>query len=277
VVKANYTFMVADDRVLAPGKLVLAPGKLVVGAGLARTRGVAPGNHISFHAYSGKLFTFGIADILPARSELVRADLVLLSKADYRAFFDIPPGHCTDITLRVANPLEVRSVASKLAQQFPDSRPILREEILRTYESIFSWREGIVLALATLAFAILAWEKASGLSADERREIGILKAIDWETGDVLRMKFWEGALLSLSAFLIGYLAAYVHVLHFAASLLARVLKGWAVLYPRFELGPVIDDLQVTTLFVFTVFPYAAATLVPIWRVAITDPDAVMRG
>ncbi|EXI67662.1 MAG: lipoprotein releasing system, transmembrane protein, LolC/E family [Candidatus Accumulibacter adjunctus] len=273
VVKANYTFMVADDR-------LLAPGTLVVGAGLARTRGVAPGNLISFRAYSGKLFTFSIADILPAKSELVSADLVLLGEADFRAFFDIPPGHYTDITLRVANPLEVRNIASKLAQQFPDSRPILREEILRTYDSIFSWREGIVLALATLAllaFAILAWEKASGLSADERREIGILKAIGWDTGDVLRMKFWEGAMLSLSAFLLGYLAAYLHVFHFSASLLAPVLKGWAVLYPRFELSPVIDGLQVTTLFFFTVFPYAAATLVPIWRAAISDPDAVMRG
>ena len=27
---------------------------------------------------------------------------------------------------------------------------------------------------------------------------------------------------------------------------------------------------------FTVFPYTAAVLVPIWRAAITDPDAVMR-
>jgi hypothetical protein len=51
-----------------------------------------------------------------------------------------------------------------------------------------SWR----CLAAILAFAILAWEKASGLSADEKREIGILKAIGWETGDVLKMKFWEG-------------------------------------------------------------------------------------
>ena len=57
------------------------------------------------------------------------------------------------------------------------------EEILRTYESIFDWREGIVLVLlsgAILAFAIFALEKASGLSGDEKREIGILKAIGWE-------------------------------------------------------------------------------------------------
>jgi ABC-type lipoprotein release transport system permease subunit len=60
-------------------------------------------------------------------------------------------------------------------------------------------------------------------------------------------------------------------------LFTPVLKGWAVLYPHFDLPPVIDGFQVATLFFFTVFPYAAATLVPIWRAAITDPDSVMRG
>ena len=90
------------------------------------------------------------------------------------------------------------------------------------------------------------------------------------------MKLWEGIMVSLGAFLIGYLAAYVHVFHFSAALFAPVLKGWAVLYPSFTLVPAIDGLQVATLFFFTVFPYMAAVLVPIWRAAITDPDAAMR-
>jgi ABC-type lipoprotein release transport system permease subunit len=273
VVKANYTFM-------APNNETIAAGTLVVGAGLARARGLAVGNVISFRSYSGKLFGFTVARILPQDGELVSADLVLMSEDDFRGFFEIAPGYYTDIALSVVNPQEVRNVATKLSQQFPDSRPILRDEILRTYESIFNWREGIVLALASLAilaFAIFAWEKASGLSAEEKREIGILKAIGWETGDVIKMKFWEGALVSLAAFLIGYVAAYLHVFRFSSSLFTPVLKGWAVLYPRFELMPVIDGFQVATLFFFTVFPYAAATLVPIWRAAITDPDSVMRG
>lgn len=272
VVKANYTFMV-------PTRDAVSAGSLVVGAGLAKARGLAVGNVISFRSYSGKLFGFTVARILSPDTELVSADLVLLNEGDFRRFFEIAPGYFTDIALSVANPQEVRNVATKLAQQFPDSRPILRDEILRTYESIFNWREGIVLALASLAilaFAIFAWEKASGLSAEEKREIGILKAIGWETGDVIKMKFWEGALVSLAAFVIGYAVAYVHVFHFSAMLFTPVLKGWAVLYPRFDLPPVIDGFQVATLFFFTVFPYAAATLVPIWRAAITDPDSVMR-
>jgi ABC-type lipoprotein release transport system permease subunit len=91
------------------------------------------------------------------------------------------------------------------------------------------------------------------------------------------MKFWEGALVSLTAFCVGYLAAYLHVFYFHAGIFDPVLKGWAVLYPRLQLTPAIDGMQVATLFFFTVFPYVVSTIVPIWRAAITDPDSVMRG
>lgn len=272
VVQANYTFLV--PREAAP-----AAGHAVIGEGIARARGIGAGDVLAFRGYAGKPVSFRIERILSPESEIVSSDLLLLNEADFRAFFGVPPGKYTDIALRVANPQEVRKVAQKIADEIPDARPILREEILRTYESIFSWREGVVLVLlagAILAFAILAWEKAAGLSAEERREIGVLKAIGWETGDILRMKAWEGALVSLAAFLLGYALAYVHTFRFDAALLEPVLKGWAVLYPHFRLVPVVDGLQVATLFFFTVFPYAAATIVPIWRAAVTDPDSVMR-
>ena len=272
VLKANYTFMVPTDREIAPGEIVVGPA-------LERTRELSAGNGVSFRAYTGELHTFIVAEVLPHESELVSADLVLMNEADFRRFFAYPAGHHTDVALWVANPLEVRNVGVKLLDALPDSRPILREEVLRTYASIFDWREGMMLALlsaAILAFGIFAWEKAAGLSAEEKREIGILKAIGWETGDVIAMKFWEGFLVSLLAFLVGYVAAYVHVFHFDFTLFAPVLKGWAVLYPSFALTPQIDGLQVATLFVFTVLPYTAATLVPIWRAATTDPDTVMR-
>ncbi len=272
VLNANYTFMArpADE---------VADGYIMVGNALARERGLAAHNTISFRSYSGKLFTFEVSAVLSPDSELLSADLVLLSENDFRRFFEYPAGHFTDIALSVANPQEVRNIAAKLSSALPDSRPILREEVLRTYQSVFDWREGIVLTVlagAILAFTILAWEKASGLSAEEKREIGILKAIGWETGGVIRMKTWEGLLISLTAFLLGFIAAYVHVFHFDAAVFEPVLKGWSVLYPRFTLVPTVDGLQIATLFFFTVFPYTAAVLVPIWRAAITDPDAVMR-
>jgi ABC-type lipoprotein release transport system permease subunit len=155
----------------------------------------------------------------------------------------------------------------------------MKSEILMTYDTIFDWRSGIIVVIlssAVLAFIIFAWDKASGPSMEERREIGILKAIGWETSDVLLMKFWEGLAVSLSAFLPGILLAYAHVYLSSAVLFEPVLKGWSVLYPRFSLTPFIDGSQVAALFFLTVVPYTIATIIPSWRAAIVDPDAVMR-
>jgi ABC-type lipoprotein release transport system permease subunit len=130
--------------------------------------------------------------------------------------------------------------------------------------------------MALLAFVIFAWEKASGLSAEERREIGILKALGWETADVISVKAYEGMVVSLFSFCLGVLFAYAHVFFSAAVLFAPALKGWSVLYPDFRLTPFIDPYQVAVLFFLTVVPYTVATIVPSWRAAIVDPDSVMR-
>ena len=274
--RANYTVMVPGSA----GQEGVSTGRVAVGQEIARRLGLTLNGKILLTAYSGESRSFDIARFLPLESELLTADLLLMSEEDFRSFFGYPAGQYTDIALTVVNPQEVHNIAGKIANRLPDSRVILREEILRTYDSIFNWREGVVLALlsgAVIAFAIFALEKASGLSADEKREIGILKAIGWETGDVIRMKFWEGALISLTAFFLGYTAAYMHVFRFAAALFEPVLKGWSTLYPQFELVPTLDGFELATLFFFTVFPYALATIVPIWRAAVTDPDSVMRG
>ncbi len=271
-VKANYT-------VMAPEHLELTTTEVVIGAGVARALGVGVGDYFTLRSDDGNTYSFQIKELLDQDSELVSSDLVLISEKAYRVITGIPEGQFTDIILSVRNPREVRKVAEKLTQKLPDIRPVLREEILRTYDSIFSWRQGIVFVLlfgALMAFVIFAWDKASGLSAEEKREIGILKAVGWESGDVLRMKFWEGMIISLSAFMLGYLAAYLHVFYSSAVLFEPVLKGWATLYPQFRLTPFIDGLQLATLFFFTIFPYVVATIIPIWRASVTDPDAIMR-
>ena len=272
VAKANYTVMVPRDQ-------PIAAGKAVVGSAIAVVRDAAAGDILSFRGHDGKPVMFEIARALPHESALVSADLLLVSDVDFFRLFGLPDDRFTDIVVIVRNPNEIRTVATKIDAALPDTRIILREEILRTYESVFDWREGILLVLvagAGLAFVIFAFEKASGLSAEERREIGVLKAVGWETGDVIRLKTIEGLLISLTAFIAGYLLAYVHVFYFGAPLFEPVLKGWSVLYPAFRPTPFVDEVQVATLFFFTVFPYTVATVVPIWRSATIDPDTVMR-
>jgi ABC-type lipoprotein release transport system permease subunit len=270
---ANYTLVV-------PEEFNWGRGKAVVGRGVARRTMTAEGSTLTFIAFDGKPLSLTIANVMPAASELVAADLILLSADDFRMLFGVPPGVATDLVVEVANPAEVPTVARKIGASLPDTRPISRDEILRTYDAVFSWRSGILLTVlsgALLAFVIFAWDKATGLSAEERKEIGILKAVGWDTGDVLLMKFWEGIAVSLSAFLIGAVLAYFHIFAGSAPLFEPVLKGWSVLYPEFRLTPDLDSSLLAVLFFLTVVPYTVATIVPAWRAATVDPDEVMRG
>ncbi|MBP1727993.1 MAG: hypothetical protein H6Q56_366 [Deltaproteobacteria bacterium] len=269
---ANYTIQAYGDE-------PLQPREAVIGQGVANSQRLSDGDIFSLRRADSTPLLLTVKKILPLESEILAADLVLVAKDDFSALFGFPQGFATDLAVTVANPEETRTVANKIAALLPASRPILKSEILRTYDAIFDWRGGmmvVILAMAVLAFVIFAWDKASGLSAEERREMGILKSIGWETADILLLKFWEGIAISLTAFLLGIIIAYCHVYFFSAGLFAGALKGWSVLYPDFRLHPVINPYQTAVIFFLTVFPYTAATIIPSWLAATIDPDTAMR-
>jgi ABC-type lipoprotein release transport system permease subunit len=287
LVKANYTVVASSAPVSANNRLLKGrmPGKnetgvAAVGRGVARARFADLDGTISLLSSSGDLMDFQVVGIFESESELLTADLLVIGQPDVLTLFGMPKGTATDLAVSVSNEAEAPVIAAKIRTEFPDTRPILRKEIIRTYDAVFGWRSGLIVTLfagALVAFIILAWDKASGLSAEEKKEIGILKAIGWETSDILEMKFWEGLVISLSSFLLGVISAYLHVYYLGASIFAPALKGWSVIYPDFRLTPFIDPYQVAMLMALTVIPYIASTIIPSWKSAITDPDEVVRG
>lgn len=271
-VGANYTLVVPPQE----GR---GAGEIAIGAGVARARRIEIGDHLSFRSYRGEILMYAVTDLLSPESELLTADLILMAEGDFRNLFNLPPTHAVDLAVRVANGREVPTVAAKIAERLPDSRPILKAEIHRTYDAIFDRRGGMTILFllpALFSFLVFAWDRATGLSSEERREIGVLKAVGWDAGDVLLYKFWEGACLSLTALVLGTLLAWVHIAFFSAGLFEALLKGWAVIYPEFRLRPEPDTGLFASLFFLTVVPYTAATIAPGWRAAVTDPDGVLR-
>lgn len=269
---ANYTLVVPADN--QP-----EPGAIAIGSGISRVRNTFAGDTVGLAGHDGKPRNFVIERALDEESQLLSADLILISEADYRSFSGLPAGYATDLVLKVRNPKEYATIAEKIKKLLPDTRPIVRDEILRTYDAVFSWRSGLLIVIfsaAALAFVIFAWDKATGLSAEERKEIGILKAIGWETSDVLLMKLWEGLAVSLTAFLLGVILGYCHVFFTSSALFAPVLKGWSTIYPSFRLVPFVNAGDLAILFFLTVVPYTVTTIVPSWRAATIDPDSVMR-
>lgn len=270
--KANYTVMAVQQE--TPG-----PGQAHLGSGVARTWHTGPQAPIYFKTYDGKVLSLMVTNLLPDTTELVSSDLILVHRNDFDTIFGLPEDQASDLAVSVRNLREAQTIAEKIVQRLPDTRPVLREEMVRTYSALFDWRSGYTLVMfggAVLAFFIFALDKATGLSAQERTEIAVLKAIGWDTGDVLALKFYEGLIISFSAFLVGVIGAYLHVYVARGLLFEHALKGWGVLYPRFDLLPSVDFYQLASLLGLTVFPYALMTIIPAWRAATMDPDTVMR-
>lgn len=269
----------AAYTLLVPGEVPPEPGSVAIGSTVASSRGAHPGEILGFAGSDGVPRSFRIQRILPAETALVAGDLILLGEEDFRSLSGLPRGRATDLAVRLRSPDESGAIVREIAVRFPDSRPVTRNEILMTYDSLFGRRSGlasVVMAVSALAFALLAWDRATGLSAEERREIAILRGIGWGAADVLCMKFWEGVIVSLTACLWGTALAYLHLFPAGYPLFAPVLRGWSTLWPQFRLTPFIDLPVLAALFALTVLPYTAITVLPAWRAAAAEPDAQMR-
>ncbi len=280
----NYTFLGAGIEVeeleLIEGEMLVEEGEVVIGQGVAAAREIKVGEDLILTDGKGDYYSLTVTGIFKAESQLLTNDLIVFDYRDLIDIFEIEEKKATDLIVEVYNESETSLVAQKIKALLPDTRPIMKSEIIRTYNTVFNWRSGMVMTMfagALIAFCILSWDKATGLSAEEKREIGILKAIGWETSDILELKFWEGVVISFTSFLTGILLGYLHIFLFGASFLAPALKGWSVIFPSFHPIPYLNPYHLFVMLFLTVLPYVVSTIIPSWKAAITDPDVVMRG
>lgn len=286
---ANFTvqgqagFKPADVPMVSIPKTALEKEKgvsqAVIGEGVKKVLDLQNKDLFSFFRPDLSLKSFAVAGIFDPKSNPGTYDLILTDLKTARDLFQIPDGYATDLLVSVTNPKEIDTIAKKIAEKLPDVRIITRPQIAKTYDVVFSWRSGfasICLLTAVAAFIILAWDKASGLSPEERREIAILKILGWETRDVLAVRFWEGLLVAALSFAIGSSLAYAHVLFFEASFFKPLMLGWSVIRPPLGLAPTFHVADALLLLSFSVLPYLAATVIPAWRCAIIPPDAAVK-
>ena len=289
---ANYTVMgMAVDQMPEGARLDTAlasgampgpdeQGKAVIGQAISKALALEGRATFSLFRPDLSLKGFTVSGEFSSDTDILTNDLMVMSLADARDLFALPSGLVTDFCIYVANPKEIETIAKKIAAALPSVRVLTRPQIQKTYQVVFGWRSGfgsICLLAALAAFVILAWDKASGLSPEERREIAILKVLGWETSDILAVRFWESVIVSGLACIVGMTAAYIHVVYFAAALFRPVLMGWSVLRPELQLAPRIEAGDVLLLIAFTVIPYLAATVIPAWRSATVPADSALGG
>jgi ABC-type lipoprotein release transport system permease subunit len=290
-ISANVTVLGADGREALPPTLVagraLRPGErgaCVLGAALADALGVRAGDEIALAGAPGAdpegVHLLRVVGTFRDASALRTADLLVTSDADARALLGVADGFATDLAVTLTTPDEARVATEKILRLIPGARVIEKERLRRAYALTLDGRSGLLTAAllpALAALLLLAWDRLTGLTETERRELGVLKAVGWEVRDVLTARVWESALVAVCGATLGVLAAYAYVFLAQAPGLAGALFGWSALYPPLRLTPQVDAAQTLALVAGVAVPFVAVGLVPAWRAATLDPDRALRG
>ncbi len=253
---------------------------MIVGAGAYRVMKESfYKEYFNFIKPDGSLKKVFIAGTFDGDTQLESNDMIIISKENIRDIFDIPNTKATDIVVKVANQEEISVVASKIKLIYPDTRIVTNQDLKISYQNIFDYKSGVFLALfivSLFTFFIIIYDKVSGLSSEEKREIGILKAIGWRVDDVLKEKFYESFIISFFSYIFGVGLAFGFVYIFEAPILRDIFVGYSQLKTTFEL-PFVFDIQTLVLVFFLSVPiYIAATIIPSWKVATLEADEVIR-
>jgi ABC-type lipoprotein release transport system permease subunit len=266
--------VLAEGRDITPGE-----HEMIAGAELAQFLGLRPGDELGLPSWNFDAHALKLVGTFRSSLDLYTADVLICDEDDARALLDLPRGDATDLAVTLSNTSEARVVARTITDRLPGARVIERDLLARVYHLAYGRRAGFVLGAsipAILALLVLAWDRASGLGPDERKEIAVLKAVGWSTSEVLWAKLFESLLVGASATALGLLLGYAWIFWLGAPGLRPALVGWSVLYPRAALTPVVDLAQLLGISLSVMGPFALLSVVPAWRAATTDPLETMR-
>lgn len=237
------------------------------------------GDFFNFVTAKGEWKKVQIAGVFDTAVRLQSNDLILLPQKSAYEIFGMEKDKATDIVVRVANPEEVAMVVHKITQRYPDMRAITTEDIRVSYQNMFDYKSGFFLSLfvvSVFTFFMMLFERTSGLSSEEKREVGILKALGWGMDEIIAQKFYEGLVVCISAFLVGFALALGFVYGLQAPLLRDLFMGYSTLKPPLVLPFSVDLGIIALLFFLSVPVYLAAIIIPSWKAATLDADEVMR-
>jgi len=236
-------------------------------------------DYFNFIKHDGEIKKVNIAGVFESSTQLESNDIMLLPRSIALEIFGMEEDKATDIVVKVANPKEIPTIAAKIKLLYPDTRIVTKEDLKVSYQNIYDYKSGIFLSLfivSIFTFFIIIYDKVSGLSSEEKREIGILKAIGWTIDDVLKEKFYESFIISFFAYLTGVLVSLIYVYVFQAPILSDIFVGYSGLKTTFELPFILDFQTLFLVFFLSVPIYIAATIIPSWKSATLETDEVIR-
>jgi ABC-type lipoprotein release transport system permease subunit len=219
-------------------------------------------------------------DRFPASTAALTASMVVLHPADAHALLRMPAGMATDLALWVFHDEEIPAILPDLTGAFP--WPVQIETVTEArgrYAGAFSRRAGIAMVMlipALLALALLTASAPVRFSG-RAQEVGLLKALGWGTGDVVRFHLTRAGLAALPAVGAGLLLALAAPALPRFHLLGRLLLGIGSRPPVLYLTPGDRAAICGITALFVLLPYLLATLWSALHSATADPLDLLEG
>jgi hypothetical protein len=211
-------------------------------------------------------------------TDIAEPNVVLLHIDDARDLLGIPDGYASDLAIEVYNPAEESAILPDLTAVFPWTvRITTRTERAGIYDAGLARLGG--MAVAFLVPALLALCLLVAVTVRDRfgrrSEIGLLKALGWTTGDIVRFQVARASLIGIPGAGGGMILAFLLVFWPNANWSGRLCHEWQFLASRLAFRP--DDaglvlLEVTGL---VVLPFLAATIGTVLRCAVADPQDML--
>ncbi|MCR8711030.1 ABC transporter permease [Aliarcobacter butzleri] len=216
---------------------------------------------------------------LPKEANLIANDLIIMDINIAKKILDIKPDFATDIVLDVPNPLERQNVKEQILLKESNIRILQKDELKKEYENMFNYKGGIFLILfivVIFTFILVLYQRYSMISSNDKREIGILKAVGWSIKDIIKLKIIENFIVAFMAFIIGAIFAYIFVFILQAPILKNIFIGFSNIKNDFILNQNIKVSNLITLFLFFMVPFLSAVLIPVWKIAVIDATKSMK-
>ncbi len=220
-----------------------------------------------------------IYDTFKSNSNLISNDLVIVNIDLAREILGVSKTKATDIILNIPNDAEQDNIKLKLLQKHYDTRVITKKDIENSYEYLFNYKGGLFLLLfmiSLLTFMMILYQRYSMINSSDKKEIAILRSIGWSIKDILKLKVFETLFVGVLAFVLGVILAFVFVFVFNAPLLKDLFVGFNNLENSVTFTPSIDAGMLFSLFLFFMIPFVASVLIPVWKIAVTDPIEAMK-
>lgn len=270
----KFPWTIADGSFLLPGDR----NRAVLGSGVASSFQAAVGDMLQITDTLGNKGAYEVMGIFNTPVQLYSTDLIIVALEDARLFFGYAENEASDLLVYTDRPENADTVAREITRLFKNTRVLTGKALTDLTKEAFGRRGGTFQAMWLIlltAVLLLVWAQSAHISVDISKEIGILKAVGWQTGEIIETRMMESLILGLCGTSAGILVGFIYALMGTPGISGYCL-GCASIYPKFPV-PVHCDIQsLLLLLVLGVLPLTVVSAIPAWLAGIIDPDEAIR-